>query len=409
MDFSLSEQDAELVAATRDYARRVLRPAAARLEALESVEDFPWDLMVEGTGLGLKALPLPPELGGRGADMVTQCLVAAELAAGDVGAAYFFRHYWRFARLIPRLPAPVRDLVVSGIAGDERFVPASASTEELAGSDNALPFDAPGHGAMLAARLDAEGWWVLDGTKTMITNGGIASLYFILARTDPTKGIRSGATMFAVPASTPGLSTGPLYRKLGQRSSPQADVVLEGCRVPPDFAVSAVGEGYASTERGLLAANVTNAALSLGVAEAAYEEALDWSLDRVQGGVPIHRHEVVAHDLGSMRAQLDAARSYLLRVAWEYSHADRFDPGLTWGVRVFCADMAIEVTKTAMFLFGGRGVMVGHPVEKLMRDALTLTHGNGTSALLTMRRGTHEAERRLAARAVTTGDGPTAP
>lgn len=286
MDFRLSPDDDVLVAATRDYARWVLRPAADRLEALTSADRFPWDVMEEGTALDLKALPSSPDLGGRGADMVLQALIATELAAGDVGAAYFFRHYWRFARLIPRLPAPVRDLVVTGITTDDRFVPASASTEEQAGSDNVLPYDAPGYGAMLSARRADGGDWVLDGTKTMITNGGIASLYFVLGRTDPERGIRTGATMFAVPASTPGVAVGPLYRKLGQRGSPQADVTFTGCRLLADFAVSAVGEGYASTERGLVAANETNAGHSLGVAEAAYEEALDWSIDRVQGGVP---------------------------------------------------------------------------------------------------------------------------
>lgn len=397
MDLALGEEDAALVAATRAYARRVLRPAAARLEALEQPDEFPFDLMREGTELGLKTLPLPADLGGRGADMVTQCLVAAELAAGDVSAAYFFRHYWRFARLIPRLPPSVRDMVVRGMAEDERFVPASASTEELAGSDNALPYDAPGHGAMLAARRDGDEW-VLDGRKTMITNGGIASLYFVLARTDPSRGIRTGATMFAVPAATPGLRVGPLYRKLGQRGSPQADVVLEGCRVPADHAISEVGKGYASAERGLVAANITNAALSLGVAEAAYEEALEWSLDRVQGGVPIHQHQLVAHDLGWMRSQLDAGRAYMLQSAWEYSHADPFNPERSWGCRVHCGEMAIEVTRKAMSLFGGRGMMVGWPVEKLVRDALTLTHGNGTAAILTARIGTHQAEARLRSR-----------
>jgi acyl-CoA dehydrogenase len=401
MDFRLSPEEEAVVAATRDYARRVLRPASERFEALATPDDFPWDLMEEGTALGLKALPLPSELGGRGADMVLQALVAAELAAGDVGAAYFFRHYWRFARLIPRLPAPVRDLVVRGIQSGERFVPASASTEELAGSDNALPFDAPGHGAMLAARQVAGGDWLLDGKKTMITNAGIASLYFVLGRTDPSRGIRTGATMFAVPASTPGVTVGPLYRKLGQRGSPQADVVFTGCRVPADFAVSDVGAGYASAERGLVAANITNAGLSLGVAEAAYEEALDWTIDRVQGGVPIHRHQLVAHDLGWMRHQLDAARSYLLQAAWQYSHAEAFNPEWSWGVRVFCGDMAIEVTRRAMFLYGGRGMMSGYRVEKLVRDALTLTHGNGTSAILTARLGTHQADARIEARAMT--------
>ncbi len=399
MDFTLSPEDESLLAATRRYARDVLRPAADRLEAVTSPEEFPWDLMEEGTALGLKALPLSPELGGRGADMVVQALVTAELAAGDVGAAYFFRHYWRFARLIPRLPEPVRDLVVKGITSDNRFVPASASTEELAGSDNALPYDAPGHGAMLEARREGDGW-VLDGSKSMITNGGIASLYFVLGRTDAGVGIRSGATMFAVPASIPGVTVGPLYRKLGQRGSPQADVAFDRVRVPLDFAVSEVGSGYASTERGLIAANVTNAGLSLGVAEAAYEEALDWSIDRVQGGVPIHRHQLVAHDLGWMRYQLDAARSYLLQAAWRYSHAEPFNPEWSWGVRVFCADMAIEVTRRAMFLFGGRGMMGGYRIEKLVRDALTLTHGNGTSAILTARLGAHQADARIDSRAI---------
>lgn len=398
MDFELTLGQQQIVERTRDYAQRVLRPAQHRLEALTRAEDFPFDLMREGTALGLKALPLPAELGGVGADMVTQCLVAEELAAGDVSGGYFFRHYWRFARLIPRLPAPVRDRIVRGIAEDERFVPASASTEPAAGSDNALPYDAPGHGAMLAAVPDGD-HWVLNGHKAMITNGPIASLYFVLARTDPAAGVRAGCTMFAVPAGTPGVRTGPLYAKLGQRGSPQADVWFSDVRVRADHAVTAVGQGYAAAERGLTAANITNAAMCLGIARAAYDAALDWSLDRVQGGVPIYRHQLVAHDLGRMRILLDAARSYVLRTAAEYSRGDGFNPELSWGVRVHAADVAIEVTQKALFLFGGRGIMAGWPVEKLARDALTMTHGNGTSALMTLRVGEHQAERRLAARA----------
>jgi alkylation response protein AidB-like acyl-CoA dehydrogenase len=190
-----------------------------------------------------------------------------------------------------------------------------------------------------------------------------------------------------------------LYAKLGQRGSPQSDVWFTDCRVGAEYAVTAVGEGYAAAERGLIAANITNSAMCLGIARAAYDAALDWSLDRVQGGVPICRHQLVAHDLGRMRILLDAARSYLLRAAWEYSTAPSFDPALSWGVRVHAAEMAIEVTQKALFLFGGRGIMAGHPVEKLARDALTMTHGNGTSALMTLRVGEHQAGCRLAARA----------
>jgi alkylation response protein AidB-like acyl-CoA dehydrogenase len=397
MDFDLTSDQYRLVGQTRDYAERVIRPAAGRLDQLSSAEDFPFDLMREGSVLGLKSLPLPRDLGGIDADMVTQCLVAEELAAGDIAAAYFFRHYWRFARLVPRLPRPVRELIVRGISEDETFVPASATTEPQAGSDNALPYDAPGHGAMLSARLDA-GEWVLNGPKVMITNAPIASLIFVLARTDAAVGVRQGTTMIAVPASAPGVRTGPVYHKLGQRGSLQADIFFEDCRVPADHAVTAVGEGYQAAERGLTAANITNAAMCLGVARAAYDAALDWSLDRVQGGVPIYRHQLVAHDLGRMKLLLDAAHSYLMRTAWAYSWSPAFHPRLSWGVRVHAAEVAIEVTQKAMFLFGGRGIMTGNPAEKLVRDALTLTHGNGTSALMTLRIGEQQAQARLARR-----------
>ena len=134
------------------------------------------------------------------------------------------------------------------------------------------------------------------------------------------------------------------------------------------------------------------------MARAAYEAALDWSLDRVQGGVPIYRHQLVAHDLGRMKMLLDAAHSYLMRTAWEYSWSPAFHPQLSWGVRVHAAEVAIEVTQKAMFLFGGRGIMTGNPAEKLVRDALTLTHGNGTSALMTLRIGEQQARARLARR-----------
>jgi alkylation response protein AidB-like acyl-CoA dehydrogenase len=111
MDFDLTGDQQRLVEQTRDYAERVIRPASGRLDQLDGAEDFPFDLMREGSALGLKALPLPRDLGGINADMVTQCLVAEELAAGDIAAAYFFRHYWRFARLAGRPGAKPPDTV----------------------------------------------------------------------------------------------------------------------------------------------------------------------------------------------------------------------------------------------------------------------------------------------------------
>lgn len=398
MNLELSDAQRELVADTRAYVRETVVPQRARLDRLDSLDEFPWDVIEPGAALGLKTLPLPVEHGGRGADAVTLCLVAEELAAGDLGVCYFFRHFWRFGRLLQRLAPRWRERVLDGIANDPRYAPASGVTEPLAGSDNALPYDAPGSGPAVTAVRDGDGW-LLNGTKMMITNAGLASVYFVYARTDPEAPLERAMSHFVVPADAPGLSTGPLYRKLGQRSSPQADVVLENVRVADDQVVGEVGRGLQAQLAVLVGPNVTNAATALGVARAAYEEALDFSLDRVQGGVPIWRHQLVAHELGALRMQLEAVRSYVLRTAWELSHADDFDPALAWCVRVFATEAAIDVTRRAVLLFGGRGVMSDWPVEKLARDALTLTHGNGTNALMLLKAGTRAAERRLAARA----------
>jgi butyryl-CoA dehydrogenase len=397
VNLELSDEQRELVDATRAYVFESVVPERERLDLPCTIESFPWDVIDAAASLGLKTLPLPPEHGGRSADALTLCLVAEELAAGDLGVCYFFRHFWRFGRLLERLAPCWREWVLERLANDPRFAPASAVTEPLAGSDNALPYDSPGHGATLSARRDGDGW-VLDGRKAMITNGGLASVYFVFARTDPDVGITEGMTHFVVPADAPGLSTGPLYDKIGQRSSPQADVILESVRVDADQVVGEVGKGMRAQQAVLVGPNITNAATALGVARAAYDAAVDFSLDRVQGGVPIWRHQLVAHELGWIRAQVEAMRSHVHRVAWEFSHSPDFDPALAWGVRVFATDLAIEITRRVVLLFGGRGVMSEWPAEKLARDALTLTHGNGTNALMLLKSGTRAAEQRLAAR-----------
>ncbi len=384
----LVEEQADLVAATRAYVRERVVPERARLDGMRSLDAFPWDVIEPGARLGLKTLPLRPEYGGAGADAVTLCAVAEELAAGDLGVCYFFRHFWRFGRLIDRLTPRWRDWVLDRIANDDRFAPASAVTEPAAGSDNALPFQENGHGIAVNACRDGDGW-VLDGRKAMITNAGLASVYFVLARAP------EGLTHFIVPAGAPGLSTGPLYEKIGQRASPQADVILDGVRVGEDQVVGELGKGLPAQLTVLIGPNVTNAATALGVAREAYEAALDFSLDRVQGGVPIWQHQLVAHELGSLRVQLDAVRSHVYRVARELARGGDFDPALAWGVRVHATEAAIDITRRVVALFGGRGVMSGWPAEKLARDALTLTHGNGTNALMLLKVGAREAERRL--------------
>jgi acyl-CoA dehydrogenase len=400
IEAELSDEQRELRDATRAYVREVVIPARDRLDAVTSGDDFPYDVVEPGCELGLRLLPLPEELGGRSAGVHTLALVSEELAAGDLGVAYYFKHNWRFARQLARLPEQLRDRIVTSLREDPRFLPGSAMTEEHAGSDNNLPYDSPDAG--LATRAERDGdHWVLNGSKLMITNGSVAGVYFVGARTDPSKGVPDGVTLFAVPADTPGISYGEPYRKLGQRSSIQADIHFRDVRIPAEYQMSELNDGLRLSHRALVGANIVNGAMAVGIARAAYEEAVRFSTTRVQGGVPIYRHQLVAHALGSMRIDIEAARSYVWQIARAFAiDGPDGDPELVSGANVFATKMVSRVTREAMELFGGRGMMAGWPAEKLMRDGHTLQHANGTNPLLLYKLGTADAEAMAEAQAV---------
>jgi alkylation response protein AidB-like acyl-CoA dehydrogenase len=391
IELDLTAEQRALRASVREYVRGVVVPARGRLDAVRTPADFPWDIVEPGCELGLRLLPLPEEHGGIDADTTTLVLVAEELAAGDLGIAYYFKHNWRFAKLFPRLPGELAQWVLSELRHNPRFLPASATTEHAAGSDNNLPYEAPEAG--LALRADRDGAeWVLNGSKFMITNGGMASLYLVGGRTDPSVPVSKGTTIFAVRADTPGISYGAPYTKIGQRASLQCDVVFDNVRVPLDHAIGKVGEGLEATRRALIGANVINAAMAVGIARAAYEEALQWSIERVQGGVPIYQHQLVARDLGAMRADWEAARCYTWATARAFARLGPELAELASGANLFATEAVVRVARAAMELFGGRGMMGEWPVEKLVRDAMTLQHANGTNGLVSVKMGRRDAE-----------------
>jgi alkylation response protein AidB-like acyl-CoA dehydrogenase len=391
IELDLTAEQRALRASVREYVRGVVVPARGRLDAVRTPADFPWAIVEPGCELGLRLLPLPEEHGGIDADTTTLVLVAEELAAGDLGIAYYFKHNWRFAKLFPRLPGELAQWVLSELRHNPRFLPASATTEHAAGSDNNLPYEAPEAG--LALRADRDGAeWVLNGSKFMITNGGMASLYLVGGRTDPSVPVSKGTTIFAVRADTPGISYSAPYTKIGQRASLQCDVVFDNVRVPLDHAIGKVGEGLEATRRALIGANVINAAMAVGIARAAYEEALQWSIERVQGGVPIYQHQLVARDLGAMRADWEAARCYTWATARAFARLGPELAELASGANLFATEAVVRVARAAMELFGGRGMMGEWPVEKLVRDAMTLQHANGTNALVSVKMGRRDAE-----------------
>lgn len=321
--FGFTPEQLRLRDRVRAYVVSDVAPARCGLDAVRGPEDIPWDVVRSGCDLGLKGLPFPAEFGGGEAGVSTLAMVAEELARGDVSVAYFFKHNWRLADLARRLPDRLREGVIRAICSTPEYLVATAATEEASGSDNHVLSDDPQRGIRLAATRDGTEW-VLNGTKTMITNARMAGIYVVSARTDASVPVSRGVTMFAVPADTPGVAFGPAYDKLGQRASIQCDVHFHDVRIPGDSAVSGIGQAMGAARQGTgIASNIVNAAMSVGVATSAFDEALRWATRRVQGGSLIYRHQVVSRDLGLMKTEIEAARSYVQHAARLYDAVGR--------------------------------------------------------------------------------------
>lgn len=238
--------------------------------------------------------------------------------------------------------------------------------------------------------------YVLNGMKRYIANGGVAGLYFVLARTDPTVGVTRGSTMFVVPADTPGFRIGRRHEKVGFRFYQQAELIFENCRIPAFHRIGAENAAYSLLQTRLMAFdNLEIGTTALGIGQAAYEAAFEHAKVRVQGGRPIIRHQAIALMIGEMRMRIEAARSYLYRVAWHMDTDTPMDREARIMVKTFCVETAVAVTRMAVEIFGGAGVMKEAPVEKLLRDAAVFIHLGASRAhrLRAMSHLTDEASR----------------
>jgi len=239
--------------------------------------------------------------------------------------------------------------------------------------------------------------YVINGMKRYVSNGCMAMLYFVVARTDPSKPLREGGSVFIVPSDAPGFRAGFFHEKSSQRLATNGTFYLENCRVPVGNLLG--GEGLMSRLRGqfMWGSKVEAAATVLGVGRAAYEYALQYAKQRVQGGKPIAEQQAVAMMLAQMAMKLDAARLQVWKAAWL---ADRKQPeARTLGLlaKVNASETAFELCKLAAEVLGGAAIMYDHPIEKYLRDAASFLHSDGTNQICLLR----------AAQGLTSQDAPT--
>jgi acyl-CoA dehydrogenase len=388
VDFSLDldEDQVQIAKWVHDFAEAVVRPAA---QEWDRREEFPWPVVQEAASIGLYGWEFMAEALMNDATGLTLPVALEELFWGDAGIGLAIMGTGLAVAGITA--SGTRDQVLEWVpqcygSADDVKVGAFCSSEADAGSDVAA--------MRTRATYDAAAdEWVLNGTKTWITNGGIADVHVVVAVVDPELGSRGHAS-FVVPPGTKGLSQGQKFRKHGIRASHTAEVVLDGVRIPGrcllggkerlDERLAKVREGrHANSQAAMQTFENTRpavAAQAIGIARAAYEYALDYAKQRVQFGRPIIANQAIAFTLADMATEIDAARLLVWRAAW-LGKQRRFRNAEGSMAKVKAGRVAVWATERAMQILGGAGYVDDHPVERWHRDAKIYDIFEGTEQI----------------------------
>jgi alkylation response protein AidB-like acyl-CoA dehydrogenase len=384
--FAVQPHQQRLLELVREFVARVVAPVAAELDRRQDPEEcFSWQIVEEASRVGIRTLTLREEYGGAGADSLTTAMVIEELAKGDLGVSVIFAQTLKIAQTLQRACTPEQAArFIPPYAADPRGLLAIAITEPDTSSNYIIPYDDP-QAPYRTAAVRRNGVWVLNGMKHFISNGNRAMLYLVFAQTEPGKSLVEGSTCFLVPRQTPGFSVGRVHDKMGERLVNNAELIFRDCRLGDEHVLGEVGGGFDILVQFFPASNAYAAASVLGVAGAAYQQALRWVRERVQGGRRLIDHDTVAQDLAEMRMLLDAARAYTYQAAYTADHRESWDPTLGALPKVFASRVAWQVVTKALELHGGYGYMREMGVEKLVRDAAAFLHSDGANRSLLLK------------------------
>jgi alkylation response protein AidB-like acyl-CoA dehydrogenase len=368
MDFRLSEEQDLLRRTVREFAEAEIRPHV--MEWDES-QHFPMDLLPKLAALGLTGIQFAEEYGGSAMSALEYCICIEELArvcpaiALSVAAhnglctshIAMFGNEAQKAEFLPRL-----------VGGD--VLGAWGLTEAGAGSDAA---------SMRTTATRQGQCWVLNGSKSFITHGSIGGVMVVMAVTDRTKGHR-GISAFIVEHGTPGMTAGKKENKLGMRASDTSEVVFEDCRVPAPRLLGEEGQGFINTLQVLDAGRIGIAALSVGLAQGAYEAALRYAKERRQFGQAIAGFQAIQWKLADNATRIEAARLLTYRAAYLKDQGARTTRESSMA-KLFASEIAVKAADDCVQIHGGYGFVKDYPAEKYFRDVKLVTIGEGTSEI----------------------------
>jgi len=370
MDFELSQEQRMWRNAVHDFVVREVKPKAREVD---EKGEFNWAAVHKMGPLGLLGLNVPEEYGGPGVDAISAAIAIEELgwACGSTALAIAAHNGLGCASVALFGSEELKQRFLPSAASGEGKLAALALTEPGAGSDLK-------GGVSVRAVLDGD-QWVINGTKMWCTNASIADFIVTLVRTDPRIGSNT-LSMVLVPTDIAGLHIGPPEKKMGLKGSPTHAVTYENVRVPASYLVGELGKGLQQTLVVLDGGRIGIGALSIGLAQAAYEEAVRYATERQTFNQPIGAYEGIQWMLSNAATEIQAARWMIYHAAWLKDQKRPFSKEAAMA-KLFASEMAERVCRDAIQIHGGYGYSRDYPVERMYRDARLMTIGEGTSEI----------------------------
>ncbi len=371
MHFQLTEEHKMIVQAARDFARQQCLPGVIERDELQK---FPREQVMQLAELGFMGLMVDPAYGGAGMDTVSYVLAMEEISKVDASVSvcmsvnnslvcWGLEAYGNEAQkqkyLVP---------IAQGRKDGELYIGAFLLSEPEAGSDAT---------SQRTTAEDMGDYFLLNGTKNWITNGNSASVYLVMAQTDPSKGSK-GITTFIVEKNWPGVSVGAKENKMGIRASDTHSILFNDVKVPKENILGEIGFGFTFAMKTLAGGRIGIAAQALGIASGAYELALEYSKQRKAFGKEIMQHQAIQFKLADMATKVEAARLLCLKSAWEKDNGIDYTLSSSMA-KVYASEAAMWIATEAVQVHGGYGYVKEYHVERLMRDAKITQIYEGTS------------------------------
>ena len=367
MDFDLSDDQKMILELVEEVSQAEFAP---RADEISKKGEFPSKNIKKLAELDLFGVTLPREYGGLGMDYLTCTLISEKISRACATTGLIFG-----ANLLCTYP-----LMVFGTEDQKRkFLPPLARGEALGAFALTEPEAGSDAGNVQTTAKKERDHYTLNGSKIFITNGEVAHTYIVITTVDRSLGPR-GLTAFILEKGTPGFSFGQHFEKMGLSALPNVELIFHDCRVPKENLLSKEKRGFRVAMQTFAAGRIGVGIGALGVAEAAFEEAKEYSKQRVQFGRSISRFQAIQHTLADMATEIEAAKYLLYRAGWLLDQGKPFEKVASMG-KLYASEVAMKVTTKAVQILGGYGYTKDYPVERYMREAKLFEIIEGTSEI----------------------------